>query len=53
MKKLRVLVAFNTLTPFSPDKDYTDELKLPDWRTEASVVSALKELEFPFELLGV
>lgn len=53
MKKLRVLVAFNTLTPFPPDKDYTDELKLPDWRTEASVVSALKELEFPFELLGV
>ncbi len=49
----RVLVAFNTLSAFPPDQDYTDELKLPDWQTEAHVVAALRELDFPFELLGV
>ncbi len=49
----RVLVAFNTLSAFPHDKDYTEELKLPDWQTEAHVAAALRELEFPFELLGV
>ena len=53
MKAPRVLVAFNTLSAFPPDKDYTEELKLPDWQTEAHVVAALRELEFPFELLGI
>ena len=52
-KTPRVLVAFNTLSAFPPDRDYSEELKLPDWQTEAHVVAALRELEFPFELLGV
>ncbi len=53
MKTPRVLVVFNTLTPFPADKDYTAELKQPDWQTEADVARALTALEFPFEFAGL
>lgn len=53
MKTPRVLVAFNTTSAYPADKDYTEELKLPDWQTEADVAAALRELEYPYELVGI
>ncbi len=53
MKTPRVLVAFNTPSAFPADKDYIEELKHPDWKTEADVAAALRELDFPFELSGL
>ena len=53
MKTPRVLVAFNTPTAFPADKDYTEIFKETDWQTEADVVAALKELEYPYALAGI
>lgn len=53
MKTPRVLVAFNTTTAFPVDYDFTEELKLLDWQTEADVLNALKQLGFPCETVGV
>jgi len=53
MKIPRVLLAFNTLTPFPADHDFTEELKHPDWQTESDVTHALKTLGYPHELLGL
>jgi len=53
IKNPRVLVAFNTLTPYPADKDFCEELKHPDWQTESDVANALKTLEYPYEMLGL
>lgn len=53
-KTPRVLVAFNTLTPYPADKDFSAELKDdPDWETEYDVLRALRSLDFPSESVGI
>lgn len=49
----RVLVAFNTTTAFPVDQDYTEELKQLDWQTESDVLTALRQLDFPHEAVGI
>lgn len=49
----RILLLFNTTGPATLDQDFSAELKTVDWETEANVIKALQELEYPFELLGV
>ena len=53
MKKLKVLVLCDSPMPLSGDHDFTEELKKEDWKTEANVVSTLKELEHEVRILGV
>jgi len=49
----RVLVAFNTPTAFPADKDYSEIFKETDWQTEADVLAALRELEYPHDFVGI
>ena len=49
----KVLVLCDTLSSTGLDDDYTEELKGPDWITEANVVAALRTLGHPHALLGV
>ncbi|HRK60968.1 MAG TPA: hypothetical protein PLY88_00280 [Candidatus Omnitrophota bacterium] len=49
----RVLVAFNTTSAYPHDYDFTEELKLTDWQTEADVLAALRSLEYPCETVGI
>jgi len=53
MKAPRVLVAFNTTSAYPHDYDFTEELKLTDWQTEADVLAALRSLEYPCEAVGI
>ncbi|MCB9799755.1 MAG: ATP-grasp domain-containing protein [Candidatus Omnitrophica bacterium] len=54
MKKApRVLIAFDTTGPSAPDQDFSEEFKTKDWQTEANVVNALKQLEYPYDLVGI
>lgn len=41
---LKVLALFDTTGPVAPDKDLSAELQTLDWKTEAHVLAALKEL---------
>ena len=43
-KKLKVLALFDAIAPTTIDQDLTTELKTDDWKTEAHVLDALKEL---------
>lgn len=52
-KKEKVLVCFDDAGSTLPDHDYTESLKSPDWKTEADVIRALKELGHEVELLGL
>ena len=49
----KVLLLFDTLTPTQLDQDFTEELKSPDWSTEAHVLAALRTLEHPHAMLGL
>lgn len=49
----RVLVLFDVGEPTGLDVDYTEDLKSPNWKTERHVLSALRELDYPFAMLGV
>jgi D-alanine-D-alanine ligase len=48
-KKLRVLALFDAIHPMGIDADLTAELLTEDWKTEANVLAALKELDYPTE----
>ncbi|HEY0945419.1 MAG TPA: hypothetical protein VGD81_09125 [Opitutaceae bacterium] len=52
-KKLKVLALFDAVRPTTLDQDLSPELKTADWKTEAAVLAALKELEFPNEHLAI
>ncbi len=52
-KKIKVLVLFDVGEPTSLDDDYTEDLKSPDWKTERHVLGALRNLGYPFAMLGV
>jgi D-alanine-D-alanine ligase len=43
-KKLKVLALFDAVAPTTIDQDLGPELKTDDWKTEAGVLGALKEL---------
>ena len=49
----KVLVLFDVGEPAGLDVDYTEDLKSPEWKTERHVLSALRELDYPFAVLGV
>lgn len=52
-KKLKVLALFDAVRPTTVDQDLTRELKTADWKTEAAVLAALKELGYPHEHLAI
>lgn len=43
-KRLKVLALFDAITPTALDQDLSAELQTPDWKTEAHVLAALREL---------
>lgn len=52
-RKLKVLVLFDSIKPTTLDQDLTDQLQSPDWKTQANVVAALKELGHTVEYLAI
>ena len=52
-KKLKVLALLDAVRPTTLDQDLTPELKTADWKTEAGVLAALKELGYPTEHLAI
>ena len=48
-KKLKVLALFDAVRPTELNQDMGPELKTVDWKTEAGVLAALKELGYPTE----
>lgn len=52
-KKLKVLALFDAVRPTTLDQDLGPELKTADWKTEAGVLAALKELGHPTEHLAI
>ncbi|MFA6287818.1 MAG: ATP-grasp domain-containing protein [Opitutaceae bacterium] len=48
-KKLKVLALFDAVRPTELNQDMSAELKTADWKTEAGVLAALKELGYPTE----
>ncbi|HHY86854.1 MAG TPA: ATP-grasp domain-containing protein [Verrucomicrobia bacterium] len=43
-KRLKVLALFDAIAPTTVDQDLSAELKTEDWKTEANVLDALREL---------
>ncbi|HMP77179.1 MAG TPA: hypothetical protein PKE12_12860 [Kiritimatiellia bacterium] len=43
-RKLKVLALFDAIAPTALDQDLSAELQTPDWKTEAHVLAALREL---------
>lgn len=52
-KKLKVLVIFDTNGPASKTRDFTEELKTEDWKTERHVLESLKRLGHEARPLGI
>ena len=52
-KKLKVLALFDAIAPTTIDQDLSAELKTDDWKTEANVLAALKELGHTVEHLAI
>lgn len=52
-KKLKVLALFDAIRPTAIDEDLGAELKTEDWKTEAGVLAALKDLGYPTEHLAL
>lgn len=52
-KKLKVLALFDAIAPTKLDQDLSAELKTEDWKTEANVLAALKELGHETEHLAI
>jgi D-alanine-D-alanine ligase len=53
MKKLKVLVLFDSAGSPPDDQDYTEEFKQVDWVAEASVVKTLEKLGHEVRTLGI
>jgi D-alanine-D-alanine ligase len=52
-KKLKVLALFDAIAPTTLDQDLSAELKTEDWKTEAHVVEALRQLGHTVEHLAI
>ncbi len=52
-KKPKVLALFDAVRPTTLDQDLSPELKTADWKTEAGVLAALRELGYPTEHLAI
>lgn len=52
-KKLKVLALFDAIAPTTLDQDLSAELKTDDWKTEANVLAALRELSHTTEHLAI
>lgn len=52
-KKLKVLALFDAIRPTGIDEDLSAELKTDDWKTEAGVLAALRELGHTVEHLAL
>jgi D-alanine-D-alanine ligase len=52
-KKLKILALFDAIAPTTIDQDLSAELKTEDWKTEANVLKALRELGHSFEHLAI
>ncbi|WP_438481649.1 D-alanine--D-alanine ligase family protein [Oleiharenicola lentus] len=52
-KKLKVLALFDAVRPMTLDQDLSAELQTPDWKTEAALLAALKELGHEHEQLAI
>ena len=52
-KKLKVLALFDAIAPTAMDQDLSAELKTDDWKTEANVLAALRELGHETEYLAI
>ncbi len=52
-KKLKVLALFDAIRPTGIDEDLSAELKTEDWKTEAGVLAALRELGHTVEHLAL
>ena len=52
-KKLKVLALFDAISPTTIDQDLTAELATDDWKTEANVLNALRELGHHTEYLAI
>ena len=52
-KKLKVLALFDAIRPTTVDQDLSDELKTEDWKTEANVLEALRQLGWAAEHLAI
>ncbi len=52
-KKLKVLVLFDGTSPTKVDQDFSEEMKTPDWKTEANVMDALGKLGHTAEHLAI
>jgi len=52
-KKLKVLALFDAIAPTTLDQDLSAELQTDDWKTEANVLAALRELGHTTEHLAI
>jgi len=52
-KKLKVLALFDAIRPTTVDQDLSAELKTEDWKTEANVLEALRQLGWVAEHLAI
>ena len=52
-KKLKILALFDAVAPITLDQDLSAELKTEDWKTEADVLAALRELGHQTEHLAI
>ena len=52
-KKLKVLALFDAISPTTIDQDLSAELATDDWKTEANVLNALRELGHHTEYLAI
>src|SRR5712672_3474831 len=52
-RKLKVLVLFDGTSPTTVDRDFSDELKTKEWKTEADVMNALGALGHTPEHLAI
>ena len=52
-RKLKVLALFDAIAPTTLDQDLSTELKTEDWKTEANVLAALRDLGHSTEHLAV
>lgn len=52
-KRLKVLALFDAVAPTALDQDLSAELQTPDWKTEAHVLAALRELGHETQYLAL
>jgi len=52
-RKLKILALFDAIAPTTLDQDLSAELKTDDWKTEANVLAALRELGHTVEHLAI